>query len=303
MITRAWAIGETMSLRLPPARMSLRPGDEVALTGRGRWQVQSSEVDGLAVVIEARRADAGVPTLIADGGRVIASADVPVARSVIGLFEVPQSDGRSLLTVAASSAGGFAPVPVDVRLGGGLIASVAVARKARLGSLATAMAASTATVDVQLVDADHYLLGADAAAIAAGANRAMVGHEMIQFASVTPLGGGVYRLGDLVRGVRGTGWAAGDHAAATAFCMVDAAAMVPVAVDEALVGSELVATAYGLADITPLPSAHLTYVGESMSAVPPATVTAPSGGTVVDGEARTTIDAILAVLAAHGMTS
>lgn len=303
MIARAWAVGETMSLRLPPVRMGLRPGDEVALTGRGRWLVQSSEVDGLAVVVEARRADAGVPVLIADGGRAIASADVPVARSVIGLFEVPQGDGRSLLTVAASSAGGFAAVPVEVSVGGGLVASVSVTRKARLGSLMTAMTAGATTIDVQLVDADHHLLGADAAAIAAGANRAMIGHEMIQFASATSLGGGAYRLGGFVRGVRGTGWAAGDLAAGAAFCLVDAATMMPVAADEALVGYELVATAYGLADAPPLPSARLTYVGGSMSGVPPATVAAPTGGTVVDGEARTTIDAILAVLAAHGMTS
>lgn len=255
------------------------------------------------MVIEAQRADAVVPTLAADSGRAVPSADVPVARSVIGLFEVPQGDGRSLLTVAVSCAGGFAVVPVELRVGGGLVASVAVTRKARLGSLVTAMAAGATTADVQLVDADHLLLNADAEAIAAGANRAMIGHEMIQFVSATSLGGGAYRLGGIVRGVRGTGWATGNHAAATAFCLIDAAAMVPVAMDETLVGSELVATTYGLADVPPLPSARLTYVGGSMSVVPPATVAAPTGGTVVDGEARTTIDAILAVLAAHGMTS
>ena len=165
------------------------------------------------------------------------------------------------------------------------------------------MAADATTVDVMLVDADQWLLGADAAAIAAGANRAMIGHEMIQFASAEALGGGAWRLGGLVRGVRGTDWAAGDHPAGDEFCLVDGAAMVPVAIDETMVGATIVATAFGLADVEPLPNVNLTYVGQSMGGVAPVAVAAPSGGNVIDGEARSTIDAILAVLNANGMTT
>nr|WP_294849829.1 phage tail protein [uncultured Sphingomonas sp.] len=303
MLARRWGRGEQMTLRLPPSRIGLGPGDVVEVPGRGRWAVEASEVDGLALVVEARRADAAVPVLTADGGRAVRSVDEVVTRTVLGLFEVPQADGRSALSVAASSPGGFGAVSVEMRVGGGLIASAAVSRKARLGVLAAPMAADATSLDVLLVDADQWLLGADAAAIAAGANRAMIGHEMIQFASAEALGGGAWRLGGLVRGVRATGWAVGDHLAGTGFCLVDGAAMVPVPVDEALVGQTIVATAFGLADAEPLPSASLTYVGQSMSGMAPVEVTAPSGGNVVDGEARSTIDAILAVLNANGMTT
>lgn len=302
MLARRWGLGERMTLRLPPSRIRLGPGDMLDVPGRGRWQIQASEVDGLAVVIEARRAEAAVPMLTAEGGRSIGASDVAVTRTTLGLFEVPQADGRNLLHVAASSVGGFGAVPVELRVGGGLVASVAVTRKARLGSLATAMTADALTVDIVLVDAGQLLLNADAAAIAAGANRAMIGHEMLQFASAEALGGGAYRLGGLVRGVRGTGWAAGAHPVGGSFCLVDGAAMVPVAIDEAMAGETILATAFGLADAEPMPSASLTYVGQSMSVVPPAMVTSPTGGAVVDGEARVSIDAILAVLAAHGMT-
>lgn len=303
MLAQRWGRSERIRLRLPPSRIGLRCGDELDVPGRGRWRVESSEIDGLAIVVDARRADHAVPVAVADGGRSVTEVDETVTRTTLGLFEVPQSDGRSILQVAASSAGGFGSVPVELRVGGGLIASVAASRKARLGTLMSAMASDAATVDVMLVDARQWLLNADAAAISAGANRAMIGHEMIQFASAENLGGGAYRLGDLVRGVRGTGWAKVEHGAGEGFCLVDGAAMVPIAIDESLVGETIVATSFGLADIEPLPEAGLVYAGSSIDEIPPATVTTPSGGDVIDGEARTTIDAILAVLNAHGMTT
>lgn len=303
MIVREWAKGETASLRLPPSRIGLLPGDRIVVPAHGRWQVQSIEIDGLAVVVEARRADVSLPVLTADGGRSIRSIDTAISRTSIALFEVPQGDGRSLLSVAVSSAEGFAPVPVELRVDGGLAATVAVPRKARLGALTAAMTAAAETVDVLLVDADQWLLNADEVAIAVGANRAMIGHEMIQFSTAQSLGGGAWRLSGLVRGVRSTGWAVGDHAVGERFCLVDGAAMLPVVVDDGLVGKTIVATAFGLADVAPLPTASLTYVGQSMSEIPPAVVAPPSGGNVIDGEARATIDAILAVLNANGMTT
>ncbi|MFX9123832.1 hypothetical protein ABTN41_20585, partial [Acinetobacter baumannii] len=55
------------------------------------------------------------------------------------------------------------------------------------------------------------------------ANRALVGDEIIQFASAQPLGGGLWRLGTLLRGRGGTEWAVGGHTIGDRFVLLDAA--------------------------------------------------------------------------------
>ncbi len=84
-----------------------------------------------------------------------------------------------------------------------------------------------------------------------GANRALLGPELFQFALAAPLGDGNWRLSGLLRGRGGTEGAVAGHAIGESFVLLDGA---PLALDPALVGdgaaTEIVALGRG--DETPV---------------------------------------------------
>jgi hypothetical protein len=77
------------------------------------------------------------------------------------------------------------------------------------------------TLTVQLIGEDMILADATLRQLAMGANRALVGNEIIQFCRATPLGGGQWRLDTLLRGRGGTEQAIANHAAGEAFVLLD----------------------------------------------------------------------------------
>jgi hypothetical protein len=85
----------------------------------------------------------------------------------------------------------------------------------------------TMTNGVPLTDSDNNVLN--------GSNAAMVGTELIQFATVTPLGGSSYRLSRLLRGRRGTDVYMGTHGASENFILIQSGPVSRQGVDESLV--------------------------------------------------------------------
>ena len=85
-------------------------------------------------------------------------------------------------------------------------------------------------------------------ALIAGANLAALGDELFQFRDAEPLGGGRFRLSRLLRGRRGTEWAAGDHEAGDAFTLIDSASLVVLEAPAGAVGGEARITARGVGD-------------------------------------------------------
>ena len=109
-----------------------------------------------------------------------------------------------------------------------------------------------ATLDVELVSADFELTSVAAEALATGANRALLGPEVIQFADAVWLEGSLWRLRGLLRGRGGTEEAAqAGHAAGTPFVLLDGQA---VAVDPAKLDptDAISLAAIGLADDEPV---------------------------------------------------
>ncbi|MDF7776339.1 hypothetical protein P1X14_13875, partial [Sphingomonas sp. AOB5] len=80
-------------------------------------------------------------------------------------------------------------------------------------------------IEVELAHDGMVLGDADSAAMDAGANLAMVGDELIQFARAESLGANRWRLSELWRGRRGTESAAGLQVAADRFVLVNAATL------------------------------------------------------------------------------
>jgi hypothetical protein len=122
-----------------------------------------------------------------------------------------------------------------------------------------------------------------------GANLALIGDELIQFADVTPLGGGRFSLARLLRGRVGTEAAIPDHVIGEVFCVIDAGSLQTVPLPISSIGTEVTAQVAGggSASLTVRPRADA--------------IVSPSGGTTVDTQARAAIDQILTTLREHGL--
>ena len=93
-------------------------------------------------------------------------------------------------------------------------------------------------------------MGCDDAALAAGANLAVIGREVIQFGVATPLGDGKFRLSRLLRGRGGTEWARSDHIIGETVCLPRPGTLQPVALPPWSIGAEVSATTAGSSAVT-----------------------------------------------------
>ncbi|WP_324750785.1 hypothetical protein SH591_04990 [Sphingomonas sp. LY54] len=80
---------------------------------------------------------------------------------------------------------------------------------------------AASSVDVELLNDDMWLESRSDDALVGGSNAAMLGGELIQFGSAEPLGDRRFRVSRLVRGRRGSEWAAATHAIGEPFLLLD----------------------------------------------------------------------------------
>jgi hypothetical protein len=280
-LARRWSAGDRVRLHLPPARMGLRPGDVIQLPGVSKaWSVRSLSIEGLAVAIEAEAAPGEMVPLPADPGRSASQSDEPVGRSELALFELPALGdapaAAAIAYIAAANSGMWKHLPVELRLGQAPLASVALSRRAVLGRTETVLAGrcppvidELSTVIVRLANTGQALLNADQNALMAGTNLAIVGAELIQFGRAEQLAPGLYRLSRLLRGRRGTEWAANEHATEEIFCLINRADVRPIELPPGAAGAMLIATAHGVGDLAPLPTVERTIGGAALRPPPP----------------------------------
>lgn len=77
------------------------------------------------------------------------------------------------------------------------------------------------TVDVELLNDAMALVGSDAVGASASANLALIGDELVQFASAQQIGPRLFRLSGLLRGRRGSEWATAGHVAGESFVLIE----------------------------------------------------------------------------------
>jgi hypothetical protein len=99
------------------------------------------------------------------------------------------------------------------------------------------------------------LAGSDTTGIAASANLALLGDEVIQFATATQIGPRLFRLGGLLRGRRGSEWAMAGHAIGERFVLVDAERLLPWPLPFSTIGQEIRVSASGTGDAEPAEAA------------------------------------------------
>jgi hypothetical protein len=274
-LARRFRSGDRIKISLPPSRMALRPGDAIQLGGLPpAWTIRSATISGLSVDIEAEGATVNVVPLPADPGRAIAEPDTPIGRTELMLFEAPpvgdMPSDLPIAHIAAASSGAWKAVPLELRLGQESLPGIAMLRQAVMGHAQSVLAPRApmimdelSSVTVKLVGEARPLLNADDDALMAGANLALLGDELIQFGRAEEVAAGTFRLSRLLRGRRGTEWAAGGHVAGESFCLLDQSPR-PVELPAGAIGSALTAIAHGIGDVAPLPEIQQLVTGEAL---------------------------------------
>ena len=228
---------ETVNWRMGELDPRIMPGAIVRVPDApGHWLVRSWEWLDRGIELELERlAPNSVKLRSSDPGENLAPVDLVIPTTRLAAFEVP-TDGATNpslpLMFAAASAGNSAwrGAALFVVQGSGLIdLGPTGSQRAVVGTLAEPLAPSKAQLFearsdfiVELVADDLAFVDTDGAGLTAGANRMLIGSEVIQFAKAIPLGGRKWRLSGLLRGRGGTeDTAAEGHQAQTPAVLLD----------------------------------------------------------------------------------
>ena len=250
------------SAELDPA---VAPGALVCPHGLpGLWRVTDWEWSDKGIQLGLERvAPVASTNGHADSGRGNTAVDQPVSSTSLLAYEVPwdgQGNGDTAIVQAAasSSSAGWTGAALYADDGSGNLTWLAASgRKRSVTGVTTDVlpAASSLLIDrqsrvtVRLTGSDLALASASVEQLAMGANRALLGGEIIQFATAQSLGSGVWQISGLMRGRGGTERAIPAHRVGEPFVLLDNN---PVTLDASLLHGATMIAAIGLADASPV---------------------------------------------------
>lgn len=261
----SWA-RETMAWRIAELDPALGPGSVVRAPGHaGYWGVTGWEWRESGIELELLRLPhAAARNQAADAGKALPPPDLPGGPTELAAFELPwdgTGDGGvpRLYAAPSSAAPGWAGAQLFVERDGSLVPLGSSRHRAIIGETLAALPSSmalvlerAASVTVRLAARDFALASATPESLAQGANRALIGSEIVQFTRAAALGNGEWRLEGLLRGRGGTeGAALAGQGAGSRFVLLDGK---PVALDPAIAGNApgTLIAALGLADSEPV---------------------------------------------------
>ncbi|NIJ21630.1 hypothetical protein FHS95_003333 [Sphingomonas naasensis] len=253
---------ERRTLALPWRLLSIRPGERVTIAGAaGIWRVDQWRLEGMVLLLECVAVAPGMLITGASGGRVLSTPDLPAGETALHIFELPPLGAPVSVPRLAIAAAGTGPGWRSAALllseddGASWSPIGGTAPPAILGTVVTPPGAAPSHLEdrrnhlvVELANGAMVLHDADPAAMAAGANLAMVGDELLQFARATPLGERRWTLDGLWRGRRGTEAAIATQATGDRFVLLDAGALVTRDLPATVVGRSVRVFAQGLGE-------------------------------------------------------
>ena len=265
-----WA-RHSMAWRVSQLDPQIGPGSVVTVPGEpGFWRVRVWEwrESGVELKLERIVPQLSVPASPIDPGRTSRDPDLPLAATALLAFELPwDGNPATPLPQLCAAAGPALDAGPGVWNGASLFADGGDGALRPLGASGRTAAITgrvagrlqpaspllldrASVIEVELGSADA-LLDAAPRQLAQGANRALVGEEIVQFASAMPQGAGRWRLAGLLRGRGGTEGAVFNHSAGEGFVLLDGPLT---SLDPALVGPADLATigAVGLGDGAPV---------------------------------------------------
>ena len=276
-----------LSAKLQPGagQLDLRPGGAVSIDGeQGLWRVHrwSWSDEGLSLELGRLPAEGLPPLAGAEPGRNVSEGDLPHGPTLLRLLELPLADGGSRPAVLAAAAGASAgwrraSLLSSLDDGGSWQDAGSTAAPAVLGAALEVLPPGPATlidarhaIEVELQHDGMWLHNASDAALADGANLALIGEELVQFGRAEWLGERRFRLSRLLRGRRGTEWAAGLHVTGESFLLVEKGALAAIELPPSSIGGQLKVSASGIGDGDSPAVASLPVSGEALR--PPAPV-------------------------------
>lgn len=276
----SWA-QEILSWRIAELDPSLTPGKIVRVPEKaGHWRIESWEWREGGIELTLSRLPFGpARSTPADAGTILPSPDRPATPTVLRAFELPwdgmgSSELRKVYAAATSSSAGWTGANLYAMQGSSLIPLGSVARqRSVIGHSLTALTGSEATLldrnsvlQIVLDSADFALSATTVAGLASGANRALLGEEIIQFADAVRIDTATWELRGILRGRGGTeARALAGHPPGTSFVLLDAK---QVEVDISKLGSASSLAAMGLADSAPVLS-PITTPGATLKPLTP----------------------------------
>jgi hypothetical protein len=321
-MARRWARKDRLTVRLPPRFAPLEPGALVELSmSPARWQVERSTIDGMVIVAELRPAWSALSALAADAGRFLPPSDVLISDLALALVELPDLTGHAglgptLHLAASTNAPTWKRLPVEVSGNQFLVGVRTARRKTVMGSAVTVLGDGAVegidtlnSVEVELIDSTQWLTSCEDDALLGGANLALLGDELIQFADAAVLSPGRFQLTRLLRGRYATDWAMATHASGDVFLLIDPASLQSIPLPISVRGTVVTASCR-LADSTVTTQrlvdgrslrTGLFIDGEQVVGRRAAAIAAPAGGATIDTEARAAVSQILEGLRQHGL--
>lgn len=252
---RAARPADTISYRVTEIDPAIAPGAFVQVPiASGLWRVAQWEwqQDGVLLSLTACPSygtGIAISGAATDPGRFNAATDLAHTPTVLEAFALPwdgigSGTSPAVYVAASGASAGWTGAALLADLGGdgGALVSIGSTgrNRTRLGRTLGALPAAspllldrTSTLDIALAAPDQTLNQASLGQLLQGANRARVGSEIVQFSNAAPLGDGVWRLSNLLRGRGGTEWAIGTHHAAEPFVLIEDSL---VQLDAALIG-------------------------------------------------------------------
>jgi len=263
------------TINLPWRRIDLRPGDSFTLDGIV-WRVVEMRFERMCVRLDLARSDhSPTATATAAPGRAVSEVDAPHGPTQLVVVDLPPlSDVVATQPQVAVFAGGASPgwrrAALFLSSDGATFDPVgSTALPAVFGRTLTALDPASAllidrvnSVEVALDTPNGLLTNADGAAMLAGANRAMIGDELVQFARAEDLGSGRWRLRELWRGRGGTEDAIVAHPPGSGFIIIDSDTAAILPPERVQPGASVMAA--GIGDVEPWPRATVARVGRAL---------------------------------------
>lgn len=265
--------------------LDLRAGDVVAVEGEpGAWLVDRIEWHDMSPRLSLH-ATAGGTSLAASGdsGQAVLPADLLQGATILAVLELAAPDDRladaPLIFAAATGATAGWRRAALLRYHAETGVAETIGRTAPRAVIGTATEAlgpglpwrfdEANAVEILLVNEADSLIGASDDELLRGANLCALGSELLQFGRADLMAPGHYRLSRLVRGWRGTEWAAGGHGEGETLVLLDAARLAPVDASTADIGRVIALRASGSGDSLP---AEASWLADGRAVLAPAPV-------------------------------
>lgn len=285
ILARGEAGRERRSVTLGWDALDVLPGACVTIAGvAGVWRVTGWSLEKMVLSLDCVRLAGGTLPVAASPGRVLAAPDLLMGTTLVEAFESLPFDDALLSAprvtiVAAGTQPGWRRAALLYSLDGGarwtpLGSTAAPGTIGRLASLpghgSSAIVDRAQAFEVDLAYPAMTLESADAGALDAGANLALVGDELLHFAVATQIGPSRWRLSGLWRGRRGTEAAIGAQAIGDRFVLIAAESALSLDLPTAALGGEVRILGSGTGDVDGPVATSLTLRGSSV--VPPSPV-------------------------------